>query len=58
MPVQEVLQIGNPILRKKSTEATVFGPPLDQMLFDLKDTLTFLQKKKKIGRALAAPRSV
>ncbi|HUT66266.1 MAG TPA: peptide deformylase [Spirochaetota bacterium] len=55
MAIRDVLQIGNPILRKKSAEVTGFGPLLQKTLDDMRDTLTHLQKTKKIGRALAAP---
>ena len=55
MAIREVLQIGNPKLREKSAEIVRFGPHLNKTLEDLCDTLTFLQKTKKIGRALAAP---
>jgi peptide deformylase len=55
MAVQDVLQIGNPILRKISAEVSRFGPALNQTLVDLGDTLTFIQEKKRIGRAIAAP---
>lgn len=55
MSIREVLQIGNPILRKKCTEVTGFGSLLQETLDDMQDTLTHLQKTKKLGRALAAP---
>ena len=61
MPLKQVLMIGNPLLRETSSEVTfssevtVFDTPFAIILQDLKDTLTHLQKAKKIGRALAAP---
>jgi peptide deformylase len=55
MAIRDVLQIGNPALRKKSAEVTVFGPLLQKNLEDMRDTLTHSQETKKIGRALAAP---
>jgi peptide deformylase len=55
MAVKKVLMIGNPKLRKKSTNITDFGDQLQKIILDLKDTLTHLQETKKIGRALAAP---
>jgi len=55
MPVREVLMIGNPKLREKSMELTDFQDELKMIETDLRDTLTFLQEKKKIGRAIAAP---
>ncbi|RKD30010.1 peptide deformylase [Thermohalobacter berrensis] len=55
MAIKDVLMIGNPELRKKSTRIQDFNNQLEIIIQDLKDTLTFLQKTKKIGRALAAP---
>ncbi|MFX0064900.1 MAG: peptide deformylase [Candidatus Hermodarchaeota archaeon] len=55
MAIKEVLMIGDPILREKSALVTDFGEELQEIIQDLKDTLTHLQKTKKIGRALAAP---
>lgn len=47
--------IGNPKLREKSSDITKFGDELHLIIQDLKDTLTYLQEAKEIGRALAAP---
>ncbi|SFM00445.1 peptide deformylase [Halanaerobium salsuginis] len=55
MAIQKVLMLGNPDLRKQSTEIIDFGQPLAKIIKDLKDTLLYLQIEKKIGRALAAP---
>ena len=55
MTVKEVLMIGNPKLRQNSSDVTDFGEDLKIIIQDLKDTLTHLQRSKKIGRALAAP---
>ncbi|MFX0151740.1 MAG: peptide deformylase [Candidatus Hodarchaeota archaeon] len=55
MAIKQVLMIGNPQLREKSTNVSDFGDQLRNKIQDLKDTLTFLQDTKKIGRALAAP---
>jgi peptide deformylase len=55
MVIKDVLMIGNPVLRKKSIKMNKFGEELQQIIQDLKDTLTHLQKTKKIGRGLAAP---
>ena len=55
MAIRDVLQIGNPVLRKKCAKTTGFGPLLRETLDDMRDTLTHLQKTKTIGRALAAP---
>lgn len=54
MAVNEVLMIGNPKLREKCAEITDFDDELNEILEDLKDTLSDLQKTKNIGRALAA----
>jgi len=55
MAIKDVLLIGNPKLRQKSSEITDFNLELKEIIQDLKDTLTHLQKTKKIGRGLAAP---
>lgn len=55
MAIREVLKLGNPKLRKKSKEVEEIGHESREILEDLKDTLTHLQEKKNIGRALAAP---
>ena len=55
MAVKDVLLIGNPLLRQISSEVTDFSPELINMIGDLRDTLRYLQKKYKMGRALAAP---
>ncbi|UCG02243.1 MAG: peptide deformylase [Candidatus Heimdallarchaeota archaeon] len=55
MAIKEVLIIGNPELRERSSKISDFGESLQEIIEDLKDTLTHLQKTKKIGRALAAP---
>lgn len=47
--------MGNPKLREESSEIVDFDIELKEIVQDLKDTLTHLQKTKKIGRALAAP---
>lgn len=46
--------LGNPKLREKSSPAE-FGSETDEVIQDLKDTLTYLQQSKRIGRALATP---
>ena len=46
--------IGDPKLREKSVDVSDFEET-NQVLIDLKDTLEYLQKTKKICRALAAP---
>jgi len=54
MTVKDVLLLGNPKLREKSSDLKKVreqGRNLD----DLSDTLLYLQKVKQIGRAIAAP---
>ena len=55
MPLREILLLGNPQLRVKSTEVKLFNDEYEANLLDLKDTLLDLQKTRKIGRAIAAP---
>ncbi len=55
MARRKVLMIGNPKLREKSSNITDFDKKLNEIIKDLKDTLSHLQKEKNIGRALAAP---
>ncbi|MBY9010247.1 MAG: peptide deformylase [Candidatus Lokiarchaeota archaeon] len=55
MPLREILLLGNPQLRVKSTEVKQFNDEYEANLEDLKDTLLYLQKTRKIGRAIAAP---
>ncbi|MFX0087543.1 MAG: peptide deformylase [Candidatus Hodarchaeota archaeon] len=55
MAIKQVLMIGDPKLRLKSSEVTNFDEELEGIIADLKDTLTYLQDTKKIGRGLAAP---
>ena len=55
MPIKEVLQSGNPLLREEASDVTDFNPELNEIIQDLKDTLSHLQRTKKIGRGLAAP---
>ncbi len=50
MAIRNILQIGDPTLRKKSFEVTDFGPKTHQLLDDMKDTLI-----KADGAGLAAP---
>lgn len=53
MPVKGVIMLGDPLLRKKCRDAEAGG--CADIIRDLKDTLMYLQIKKDIGRALAAP---
>ncbi|WP_455140941.1 peptide deformylase [Candidatus Hodarchaeum mangrovi] len=55
MPIKPVLLLGNPQLREISKEITKYDDELEQIILDLRDTLSNLQKTKNIGRALAAP---
>jgi len=55
MPVKEVLLLGNPKLREKSSNIKNFNGDYRKNLDDLSDTLLYLQKVKRIGRAMAAP---
>ncbi|KKN01872.1 hypothetical protein LCGC14_1123440 [marine sediment metagenome] len=55
MVIMEVLMLGNPKLRDFSVDIINFDENLKENIQDLKDTLTHLQKKKKLGNAIAAP---
>ncbi|MHA1986248.1 MAG: peptide deformylase [Promethearchaeota archaeon] len=55
MPKKDVIMLGNPNLRKISSDVTNFNKELEGDLTDLRDTLIYLQKTKGIGRAIAAP---
>jgi peptide deformylase len=55
MAVKEILLIGNPVLREKSEDVTEFNADLNDIIIDLKETLIDFQKRKEIGRAIAAP---
>ncbi len=55
MPVKEILYIGNPVLREKSEDVTVFDQELSEIVQDLRNTLIDFQERKKIGRGIAAP---
>lgn len=50
MAIRNVIQIGDPTLRKKSFEVTDFGEKTHQLLDDMKETLI-----KEDGVGLAAP---
>jgi peptide deformylase len=54
MTIREVLLLGNPRLRERSSELVDQGE-LRGIVDDLRDTLTHLQEMKGIGRGLAAP---
>lgn len=55
MPVKEILMLGNPLLREKSSKVKELNNETNRIIFDLEDTLKFLQREKGVGRALAAP---
>lgn len=55
MAIREVLKLGNPKLREKSKDVVCFNKELEEVLEDLKDTLTYFQETHNIGRALASP---
>ena len=50
MAIRNIVQIGDPVLRKKCFEVTDFGPKTHQLLDDMKETLKFVK-----GAGLAAP---
>ena len=50
MAIRNIIQLGDPTLRKKSFEVTDFGQKTHQLLDDMKDTLI-----KAKGAGLAAP---
>lgn len=50
MAIRNIIQLGDPTLRKKSFEVTDFGEKTHQLLDDMKETL-----KKADGVGLAAP---
>ena len=55
MTIKDVLLLGNPKLRKVSSDIINFNKKLRGDLTNLKETLTDLQNTKRIGRAIAAP---
>lgn len=50
MAIRNIVQVGDPVLRKKCFEVTDFGPKTHQLLDDMKETLIKVQ-----GAGLAAP---
>ncbi len=59
MSVRNVILLGNPLLRNRSSDVSLDREfdrlELWRIIEDLRDTLLYLQRKKGIGRALAAP---
>lgn len=53
--IQEILQIGNSVLREVSEDVTVFDSELNDLVTDLRDTIIDFQKCKGMGRGIAAP---
>lgn len=56
MPIREVLQLGNPILREASKPVDDPGAPdIAALLADLRDTLAHWKETTGYGRGIAAP---
>lgn len=55
MSVKSILMIGNELLRKKAESVDFEKDQVDRYIRDLRDTLRHTQRKKRIGRAIAAP---
>ncbi|SDL10304.1 peptide deformylase [Halarsenatibacter silvermanii] len=53
--IREVLQLGDPRLRKRSEPVRDFAGELVEIKRDLQDTLIHLRDRERLGRALAAP---
>ena len=53
--IKKIVLIGNPVLREKSVEVSDFGKELEDLIIDLKDTIIDFQKRKGMGRGIAAP---
>lgn len=56
MPVQEILLLGNPILREKcSTVKNIPAAEIKATIENLRDTLADFRRRKGFGRGIAAP---
>ena len=56
MPVREILQLGNPMLRVKCAAVRSFGTPqLVELIDDLRDTLDDFKRRNNFGRGIASP---
>mgnify|MGYP001108982626 CR=1 FL=1 len=55
MAVKEVLLIGNPVLREKSERVMEYDQNLIDLIQNLKDTIIDFQRRKGMGRGIAAP---
>lgn len=56
MPVQEILLLGNPVLRKRCAPVKHYSSPdTASTVANLRDTLLDFKKRKGFGRGIAAP---
>lgn len=56
MPIQEILLLGNPILREQcSPVKSISTPETKATIENLRDTLADFRKRKGFGRGIAAP---
>jgi len=56
MPVRDILQLGNPLLRVNCSQVESFGTPgLRSIVDDLRDTLQDFRSRNGFGRGIAAP---
>ena len=56
MPIREILQLGNPILRAQCAAVRSFGTQeLMAVVNDLRDTLNDFRQRNGFGRGIAAP---
>ncbi|MEE8576255.1 MAG: peptide deformylase, partial [candidate division Zixibacteria bacterium] len=56
MPVREILQLGNPLLRQKAEALRdVDSAEAKSAVVDLRDTLRAFRESNRFGRAIAAP---
>jgi peptide deformylase len=55
MPCKTILQIGDKTLKQVSSPVDFNTDPVSQYITDLEDTLLEFQKRKGLGRAIAAP---
>ncbi|HXF99251.1 MAG TPA: peptide deformylase [Bacteroidota bacterium] len=56
MAVQEILLLGNPLLRKRCRQVRSFGSSeLERLIADLRDTLYNFRQRNGFGRGIAAP---
>jgi peptide deformylase len=56
MPIREILQLGNPVLREKAAPVADPGAPeIRALAQDLSDTLAHWRRETGYGRAIAAP---